>query len=189
MGAQEKTVKDIMCRIEEYEKIDSETSLREALNNLKKYAEQVAAGEKMPGHKTTFVTDASGKIIGKLSFYDFIKALVPEPAKDANLSKKLASIVSSRALEVTAEITEMRKHFEWMHNTFGELVKKEAGKKVKDVMSPIHPVLKEDDGLNKAIFEMFKENIRQPLVTRDGEIVGVVNLMGIFPELLQHADD
>ena len=32
---------------------------------------------------------------------------------------------------------------------------------------------------------MFKEDIRQPMVTRNGEIVGVVSFMGVFDELLE----
>ncbi|MBE9580568.1 MAG: CBS domain-containing protein, partial [Proteobacteria bacterium] len=65
----------------------------------------------------------------------------------------------------------------------------ETQKKVKEVMSPIHPVLVEDDSINKAIYVMFKEQIRQPMVTRDGKIIGVVNIMDIFPELLEIAGD
>jgi hypothetical protein len=34
---------------------------------------------------------------------------------------------------------------------------------------------------------MFKENIRQPLVTRDNIIVGVLSIMDIFPILLNIA--
>ena len=32
---------------------------------------------------------------------------------------------------------------------------------------------------------MFKENIRQPLVVRDGEIIGVMDFMHIFDELIE----
>jgi predicted transcriptional regulator len=56
-------------------------------------------------------------------------------------------------------------------------------------MSPIHPLLEEDDTLNKAVYVMFKENIRQPLVIRDGRIVGVINIMDIFPVILEIAGD
>jgi CBS domain-containing protein len=45
----------------------------------------------------------------------------------------------------------------------------------------------ENDSINKAIFVMFKENVRQPAVTRGDEVVGIVNLMTIFPELLKVA--
>lgn len=184
----EKKVGDIMSPVAEYSRINAEAPLCDALNNLKKYNDEIKAGNTAI-HKTMLVTDASGKIVGKLSLYDFVKGLVPEPAKEKRFSKKLYSILSARALEVADEVKEIQERFQWLHSTFGELVKQETRKKVKDVMSSIEPLLHEEDTINKAVFIMFKENIRQPAVIRDGEIVGVVNLMGIFTELQVIAGD
>jgi hypothetical protein len=39
--------------------------------------------------------------------------------------------------------------------------------------------------MNQAVYILFKEGLRQELVTRDGETVGVVNLMSVFRELLE----
>jgi predicted transcriptional regulator len=188
MGSEERRVKDIMSPIAEYAKIDADAPLCEALEMLKKYNEKIKAG--VTGiHKTMLVTDNSGRIVGKLSLYAFIKGLVPEHVKDEKISRKFYSLLSSRALEVADEIKEMQDRFQWLHSTFSDLVQQETRKKVKDVMSPIQHLLKEEDTINKAIFVMFKENIRQPVVVRDGEIVGIVNLMGIFAELLKIACD
>ena len=88
MGSQDKRVKDIMAHIEEYEKIDAEAPLCEAMQHLKNYDERRKAGENVGFHKTMLVTDSSGAIVGKLSFYDFIKGLVPERAKEVKLSRK-----------------------------------------------------------------------------------------------------
>jgi len=183
-----KKVGDIMSPVTEYSKVDAEAPLCEALNNLKKYNEAIKAG-KTGIHKTMLVTDASGRIVGKLSLYDFVKGLVPELAKEQTFSRKLYSILSARALEVADEVKEVQERFQWLHSTFGELVKRETRKKVKDVMSPVHPLLHEEDTINKAIFIMFKENIRQPLVIRNDEVVGIVNLMAIFTELQKIAGD
>jgi CBS domain-containing protein len=183
----EKRVKDIMSRIEEYDKVDMETSLCHALRILEENHEKIKGGVPGTFHKTLFATDASKKIVGKLSIYDLIRGLVPEPAKEMEVSKAFYSVLSSRAVEVADEVGRIQEGFAWLHSTFCDLVKQECIKKVKDVMSPIHPLLKEDDGMNKAIYVMFKENIRQPLVTRDGEIVGVVSIMDIFPVLLEIA--
>ena len=189
MRSEDKRVKDIMAHIEEYEKIDAEDPLCEALKHLKKYDERRKNGEDVGFHKTMLVTDSSGTIVGKLSFYDFIKGLVPEPARDRKLSRKFSSMVSGRALEVADQVGDMQERFKWLHSTFFDLVKTETGKKVKDVMSPTYPLLNEEDTINKAIYIMFKENIRQPMVTRDGEIVGIINLMAVFSELRRIAGD
>ena len=81
----------------------------------------------------------------------------------------------------------MQERFKWLHTSFFDLVKQESQKKVKDVMSPIHPLLEEDDTISKAIYIMFKEHIRQPMVMRKNEILGIVNIMDIFPVLLEIA--
>ena len=188
MGSEMKRVKDIMSPIKEYSKIDAEAPLCDALDRLRMYDEKIKAG--VSGiHKTMLVTDVSGRIVGKLSLYDFLKGLVPEPAKEMKISRKLYSILSSRALEVADEVKEMQERFQWLHSSLFDQVKKEVRKKVKDVMSPVHTLLHEEDTINKAVFVMFSENVRQPMVVRDGEIVGVVNLLGIFTELLEIAGD
>jgi CBS domain-containing protein len=185
---EEKKVKDIMVPIEEYHTLDQHAELRVALQIVKKDFEDLKAGKINSFHKTLFVTGKNGKIVGKLSMHDFVEGLVPEHAKAPELSRAYYSVLSSRAMEVEEEIRDFQQRFEWLHRGFFELVKQEAGKKVKEVMSSVHPVLKEEDTINHAIYAMFKEKIRRPLVIRDGEIVGVVDSIHIFNELIETMD-
>ena len=179
----EKRVKDIMNPIEEYSTVDVEAHLCEALSILKKNHESIKSCTVGTFHKTLFITDASKNIIGKLSMYDIIRGLVPESAKKPAL-RAYRALLSSRAEAVADEVGEIQKRFKWLDNTFFDLVKQEVNTKIKDCMSPIQPVLKEEDTLNWAIYTMFRVNEREPLVLRDGKIVGVINLMNIFSELL-----
>ena len=180
-----KTVKDIMNPIKEYDRIDIDAPLCDALAILKRNHEKLKAGEPGRFHKTLLVTDASQKIVGKFSIYDLTRGLVPEAAKAPEVSRALYAMLSSRALEVADEVGDVQERFKWVHNTFSDLVKEQAQKKVRDIMSPFQAVLKEDDKMNQAIWILFKEGVRQQLVTRDGETVGVVNLMCVFRELLE----
>ncbi|MBN1932653.1 MAG: CBS domain-containing protein [Desulfobacterales bacterium] len=179
----EKRVKDIMNPIEEYSTVDVEAHLCEALSILKKNHENIKSCAVGTFHKTIFVTDASKNIIGKLSMYDLIRGLVPESAKKPAL-RAYRAILSSRAEAVADEVGEIQKRFKWLDNTFFDLVKQEVNTKIKDCMSPVQAILKEEDTLNWAIYSMFRVNEREPLVVRDGKIVGVINLMNIFGELL-----
>jgi len=181
----EKKVKEVMVPIDEYHKIDQETELRDALSIMKKDYEDMKAGKTSNFHKTLFVTDANGKIVGKLSMYDLVKGLVPEVAKKPELSRLYYSVLSSRAMEVADEVRDFQERFQWLHHGFEELIKQECGKKVREIMSPVHPVLREDDTINQAIYAIFKENVRQPLVVRDGEIIGLVDFIHIFDELME----
>jgi len=185
---EEKKIKDIMVPIEEYHTIDQEAELRAAMRIVKKDNEDLKAGKIRSFHKTLFVTGRKGKIVGKLSMHDFVQGLIPEQAKAPELSRAFYSVLSSRALEVEEEVRDFQQRFEWLHHGFLELVKQEGGKKVKEVMSPVHPVLKEEDSINHAIYAMFKEKVRRPLVVRHGQIVGVVDSIHIFNELIELVD-
>jgi len=184
--AEEKKVKDIIVPIEEYDKVDIDSQLCDALRILKTNYETLKAQGRGSFHKTLFVTDGDKNIVGKLSMYDLIRSLVPEPAKAPEISKAYHAMLSSRSLEVAEEVSDFQEHFEWLSNTFCELVKQEAHKKVRDVMNPvIQSVLIEEDRITQAIYVMFKEDVRQQLVHREGKIVGVINLNAIFSELLE----
>ena len=184
---EEKRVKDIMSLIEEYGMVDTEARLCDALSILRKNFEQINACVVGKYHKTLFVQDASKEIVGKLSIYDLIRGLVPETVKKPAHTRDYYKTISSRAATVAEEVGDLQERFKWLHSTFFDLVRQETQKKVKEVMSPVHPLLEENDSINKAIYVMFKENIRQPLVVRDGEIIGVVTIMDIFPVLLDIA--
>jgi signal-transduction protein with cAMP-binding, CBS, and nucleotidyltransferase domain len=176
-----KMVKDIMNPIEEYDTIDIEAQLCDALAILKRNHEKTKEGGNY--HKTIFVTDASKKIVGKLSMYDLIRGLVPESAKASEI--QTARVISSRMLEAADKAGDIVEQYQWLHTSFLDLVKQEAHKKVKDIMSRAVPVLKEADKMNYAIFVLFKDGVRQQLVEREGKIIGVVNLMVLLKEFLE----
>ncbi len=180
-------VKDIMIPIEEYEKVDAEARLCDALSILKKNYEKAKTCTPGHFHKTLFVTDATGKIIGKISMYDLIRGLIPESSKEIDAPDRGDYVRSSRVWEVEEKADELTVRFGWLTRSFVELVKQEAHKKVKDVMDKVHPILKEEDTLNQAIYLIFRENVRQPLVLRKRTVVGVIDLMSVFSELLEIA--
>jgi CBS domain-containing protein len=187
MTGEDLKVKDIMSPIEEYDTMDLDEPLCNALSILRENYKKIESN--VPGnyHKTLFVTDASKKIVGKLSVYDLIRGLVPEGEKKPVHSSAYYTVISSRARDVSNQVGKIQERYQWLHTTFLDLVRQETQKKIKEVMSPIHPLLAEDDPINKAIYVMFRENIRQPLVLRNEAIVGVVSIMDIFPELLRVA--
>jgi CBS domain-containing protein len=177
-------VKEVMNPIEEYDTVDVEAHLCDALAILKKNHENQKAGTIGKFHKTIFVTDASGHFVGKISMYDLVRGLVPENVKKPEFLS--ARALSSRALEAADQAGDLIESFQWENHSFPDLVKQEAHKKVRDIMSPITGgVLKEDDKVNHAIYVLFKDGVRQQLVVTDGKIVGVLNLMVILNQFLE----
>jgi CBS domain-containing protein len=187
--AVEKRVKDIMSPIEEYNMVQEDDRLCEVLKILRDNYQKLQAREPGDYHKTLFVKNAGGQIVGKLSIFDLVRGLVPESAKSVSPAFLHYRAISMRTGGVEKEIAAIQERFNWLDHSFFDLVKAETQKTVKEVMSPIHPLLEEEDTINKAVYLMFKENIRQPLVARDGKIVGVVSIMCVLPELLSVAGD
>jgi len=187
--AVEKRVKDIMSPIEEYNMVQEDDRLCEVLKILRDNYQKLQAREPGDYHKTLFVKNAGGQIVGKLSIFDLLRGLVPESAKSVSPAFLHYRAISMRTGGVEKEIAAIQERFNWLDHSFFDLVKAETQKTVKEVMSPIHPLLEEEDTINKAVYLMFKENIRQPLVARDGKIVGVVSIMCVLPELLSVAGD
>lgn len=182
----EKRVKDIMVPIEEYDKVHVDSQFCDVLSILRRNYENMKTGQdKRRLHRTLFVTDADNQIVGKISMYDLIRGLVPEPAKSPEVSKAYHRMLSSRAVRVAEEVGEVQEHYKWLQSSFEDLVRQEAHKRVRDIMKPVQKsLLREDDRINQAIYVIFKEDVRQQLVHRDGKIVGVVNLNALFAELL-----
>ena len=184
---EERKVKDLMVPIEEYEKTDAESCLCDTLAILKRNYEKAKTVEAGRFHKTVFVTDSSGKIIGKVSMYDLIRGLVPETSKAVEAPDRGEYVRSARVWEVDEKAAELTERFGWLTSSFVDLVKQQAKKKVREIMAPVHPILKEEDTVNQAIYLMFRENARQPLVLRKDRVVGVLDLMRVFSELLEIA--
>lgn len=180
----EKRVRDVMNPIEEYNTVDVNAHLCDALSILKQNHEKVKSCSIGHFHKTVFVTDKSKNIIGKVSMYDLIRGLVPETAKKPAL-RAYRAILSSRMEEVADEVGEIQERFKWLDSTFVGLVKEQVDKKIGDIMGHVQPILKEDDTINWAVYTMFRAHVREPLVVRDGKVVGVVNMMCILNQLLE----
>lgn len=186
--AEFRKVEDIMAPIEEYDRVNIDAQLCDAISILKRNYEQAKAGKSGNYHKTLLVVEGNGNIVGKLSMYDLIRGLVPEPAKKPEVSKAYNAMRSGRARDVAAQVGDVQEHFNWLSSDFSDLIKQEAHKNVKDVMSTIPELnLKAEDKVTHGIYTLFKDNVRQQFVQREGKIVGVVNLNVIFTELLEVA--
>jgi CBS-domain-containing membrane protein len=186
--AEFKKVKEIMAPIEDYDRVSIDAQLCDAMSILKRNYEQVKAGKQGNYHKTLLVVDAEDSIVGKLSMYDLIRGLVPEPAKTPEVSKAYNAMRSGRERDVSAEVADFQEHFKWLSSSFLELIKQEAHKNVRDIMTPIvKSSLTPEDKVTHGVYTLFKDDVRQQFVQEDGKIVGVVNLNVIFSELLEVA--
>ena len=181
-------VEDIMAPIEDYDRVSIDAQLCDAMSILKSNYERLKAGEQRNFHKTLLVVDDKDNVVGKLSMYDLIRGLVPEPAKHPEVSKAYGAMRSGRSRDVAAQVGDAQEHFKWLSSNFADLIKQEAHKSVKDIMTSISASsLKPEDKVTHGIYTLFKDSVRQQFVQNNGKIVGVINLNVIFNELLEVA--
>ena len=186
--AEYKKVKEIMAPIEDYDRVNIDAQLCDAMSILKRNYEKLKAGEQGNFHKTLLVVDDKDNVVGKLSMYDLIRGLVPEPAKKPEVSKAYNAMRSGRSRDVSVEVGDAQEHFKWLSSGFSDLIKQEAHKSVRDIMTPIEKSsLKSEDKVTHGIYTLFKDKVRQQFVQSEGKIVGVVNLNVIFNQLLEVA--
>ena len=121
-------VKEIMAPIEDYDRVNIDAQLCDAMSILKRNYENLKAGKSGNYHKTLLVVEGNGNIVGKLSMYDLIRGLVPEPAKTPEVSKAYNAMRSGRARDVSVEVGDAQEHFKWLSSSFLELIKQEAHK-------------------------------------------------------------
>ena len=165
----ERRISDIMIRIDDYTKVQEESTVKEAFEQLMKSFKGFVSTSRVmeTGHRSVLVYDKKGEITGILSIRDLIGALRP-----AYLSMGKPS---------TADSIQFSPMF-WKGlfvSQAGEL----AGKKVWEVMSDAPPVVDESANLMELANMMYAENIRRAVVKDKGRIVGVVREQEVFFEM------
>lgn len=166
---QEKNAGDLMIRVEDYTTITGDQTVREAIRQLLKSFEGLAAcGSVMEtGHRSILVFDSKGDLAGILSIQDLIECVRP-----AYLSAPMPSMAG----------TIQYSHIFWS-GLFTTQTKLLGDKLVKEVMSESPPTVDMSANLMELADLMHQEQIRRVAVTRKGKVVGVVREQELFFEM------
>lgn len=157
----EKKVRELMQPIENYSIVQTEHTLREALQiMLKSFC--TVEGLPCTGHRTVLVYDHS-KPVGILTFRAILETVEPQFLKVA--------------YEVPA----------FFEGLFSAQCRQEAKRKVQEVMFPlnkvqVHPL----DTIVKAIHVMLKQRLGSLPVLENGKVIGMIRSGEIFNEIAFH---
>ena len=175
------TVEDLMVPIEEYVTVNEDATLYEAVKALEKAQEELDRKRYHYLHRAILVLDKNGKVLGKISQLDVLRALEP----------KYKGMGDMRHLSRTGFsvdfIKSMMEKYALCEIPFTEMCRKAANLKVKEFMySPTEgEYVEADASLCEAIHILLMGQHQKLLVTRDGEIVGVLRLTDVFKEVFQ----
>ncbi len=174
-------VEDLMVPIEEYATVREDATLYEAVKALEKAQEELDRKRYHYLHRAILVLDKDGKVLGKISELDVLRALEPKYNDMGDMRH-----ISRTGFSVNF-IKSMMEKYSLCEIPFTEMCRRAANLKVKECMySPSEgEYVEADASLCEAIHILVMGQHQKLLVTREGEIVGVLRLTDVFKESFQ----
>jgi len=174
-----------MVPLEEYPVVSEEATLLDALITFDD-AMKKRDRTRQP-YRAVLVSGAGGRIVGKIGQLGFLKALEPQRAILGDMGKLAVAGVSSQF------ISSMMDHFRFFQDSLMDLCRHARHIKVKEVMQTVTDNIDENASLGEAITRIVALQTLSILVTRGGEVVGVLRVSDLCQEVAQQmkniADD
>jgi CBS domain-containing protein len=171
----EKQVKDLMLSLDEYATISADSTIRDALIALDEA--QLGLDDDRHHHRAVLVLDEKGRVAGKLSHWAIMRRLEPKFLKTQDLVR-----ISQAGL--TKEFIEsLEAQFSGFTNTLALMCAEAAKTKARDAMVPVNESIDEEASIADAVHELVIHHVQSMVVTRDGEVVGILRLSDVFQEV------
>ena len=169
-------VKDLMVPLSEYAAVTEGATLFDAVMALEEAQEEFDCDHSKYHHRAVLVLDKKGRVIGKLSQLNVLRALEP---KDEQIRK--ASEISDSVL-VRNLSPPCGNNTDWPASLWQLLCTNAAKMKVEDYMKTPSEgeYVEENTPLDTAIYQLVTGLHLSLLVTRNKEIVGVLRMSDVF---------
>jgi predicted transcriptional regulator len=167
-------VVDLMVPLSEYATVSEDATLYEAVSELEKAQEEF--DHTRYRHRAILVMDQDGKVVGKLTQLDALKAL--EPKYGDMLDRR-----QSHHLGFTKEfMNSMLKEHSLFDNSLEDICLKAGEQNIKKHMRKpsAGEFIEENASLDEAIHQLVLGNHQSLLVTRQGPISGILRLTDVF---------
>jgi CBS domain-containing protein len=168
-------VKDIMLSLSAYAVVDEEATLQEALEALQASVAQLPSH--LQPHRAVLVRNPRGEIIGKVHYFAFLRALVPDRRSTGSLRVLERAGVGDDLRE-----TSMRM-LDFLAGDLVDICERARSVKVRDFYTSATVSIQEDAPLSDAIAMFLSHQTLSLLVRRREETVGILRLSDLFDEL------
>ncbi|MBN2032107.1 MAG: CBS domain-containing protein [Deltaproteobacteria bacterium] len=170
-------VKEMMVPLADYATVSEKATLYEAVMALEEA--QKHFDQNKYRHRAILVYDARRRIVGKLSQLDIIRSLEPKYEGIGDLKD-----LTRFGLDADYIRQMIKDHGLWKQ-PIDDICRNAAKLKVKDIMySPTQgEYVAEDATLNEAVHRLMLGRHQSLLVTRGGEIVGILRLTDVFSKI------
>jgi CBS domain-containing protein len=167
-----KTIKDLMVSLDEYAVVPEDATVLEALNALESAQENLPPGREP--HRAVLVVDKRKKVVGKIGQLAFLRALEPKYLHLGDL-KTLARAGLSEDF-----VDEMMENLSFLRGSLEDICRQAGSLRARDVMHPVSESIDENAPLAEAIHKIVLWQTLSILVTRRGEVVGILRLSDLF---------
>ncbi len=172
-------VKNLMVPLSDYATVSEDATLHDAVLALEAAQKSVDPGREK--HCAILVCDRSGRVIGKLSRWSILRGIEPR-------YKHIGELKETSRFGFSPEfIKSMLTNYGLFRTALEDLCKKAAEMNVKEMMQTLAEgeYVDEDATLDQAIHQLVMGNLASLLVTRGGEIVGILRLSDVFNEICE----
>ena len=167
-------IDDLMVPLSEYATVTVGATLHETILALEKAQEDF--DQTKYRHRAVLVLDKTGKIVGKISQHDALKALEPQYLKMVSSSSAAHYGFSVPFLQ------DLQEQYSLLDGALENICQKAAKMKVEEFMSKLTEgeFIDLDASLDKAIHMLVMGHHQSLLVKKGGSVVGVLRLTDVF---------
>ena len=175
------TVEDLFVPLEEYATVGEDATLYDAVKALEKAQEDFDYKRYFYLHRAILVLGNNGKVLGKLSQLDVIRALEPKYSDIGDMRDV------SRTGFTKDFIRSIMEKYALCQVPFTEMCRRAAKLKVTDCMYALSEgeYIETDASLCEAVHMLVMGHHQSLLVTREDKIVGILRLTDVFKETFQ----
>ncbi len=172
-------VRDLMVPISDYATVSDQATLYEAVMALEE--SQIKFDKNRYWHRAVLVLDSSGKVVGKLSQIDVLRALEPK------YKELIEDSFSIRFGLSKAFIKSMLEQFSLWQRPLMDICSKAARLRVREIMyTPSEGEYVDlDASLDEAVHQLIVGHHQSLLVVHKEEIVGILRLTDVFMHICQ----
>ena len=175
------TVNDLMVPLEEYAVVNENATLFDAVLELEAAQERIDRLKRPYLHRAILVQDDNGKIVGKISQLDILRALEPNYKKIGDTRAISKAGLSQEFLK------EMMDQLAFCETSLIDMCGKAARIKVKDFMYTPYAreYVEADAPLCDAIHSLVIGQHQSLLVVEGEDIIGILRLTDVFMQVFE----
>lgn len=169
-----KQVRDISLPLSAYAVVDEDATLADALRVLRESTASLPPG--VQPHRAVLVRNRRGEIVGKVHYFAFLRALVPD-----RTSMGSQSVLERAGVDDAMRDSSMRL-LDLLTGDLVDICERGRNVLVRDIYTSAASI-REDAALSDAIAAFLSHQTLSLLVRRGQETVGILRLADLFDEL------